>query len=736
MIAVIWLLGFSEGVWAQDMPSVNVIEVKGSRRIAEDVIRERISQRLGDLLSSETVSEDIKAIFGLGYFDDVKVEVEPFEGGVRLAYIVKEKPAIRRVDVYGNEKLDDEQLNERITITPGSIADTVLIKSNADGIKGFYEEKGYPLAVIVPVVRELGDAQVLLTYQIEEGPKVKIKDIEVEGNEEIPDRKIKKAMKTSEWWIFSWVTKGGHYEKATLDSDVNRIKNLYHNEGFIQAEVAEPEVSLAEDKKWMNISVEVAEGERFNASSIDFSGNTVFTAEELLVQIKLRPGTLIRRSTLDRDITAMTEMYSEKGYALASVYPDIFPDSEAKTAKIVFRIHEGDIYRIGRIEISGNLSTRDKVVRRELRFSEGDIFNGKLLKRSYQRINNLKFFEKVSIKPRPHAETRTLDIEVHVEERSTGFLNMGVGYSSVDKFLGMVEVTQANLGGRGQYLKLKSEFGSKAILYELSFRDPWFLDTKVSFNTSVYNTQKEFSDYEKKATGFNVGVGRSCKEYWSANVTYGYETATIDNVDESASVFLKDQEGTSETGSIAPTIVRDSRDNYLDPHTGSRNVAAFTLAGLGGDNRFYKVNLDSTWLIPVTERTHFSVRGRFSIADGFDGRELPLYERYYVGGGRTIRGLRNIGPRDETGNYLGGKRRLIFNVDYIFPLIPSAGIKGEVFYDIGTAYDSSIHLRDTVGVGVRWLSPVGPLKIDWAYNIEPEPDEDSSKFEFTIGTFF
>jgi outer membrane protein insertion porin family len=724
----------------EETPPVKLIEIRGLMKIEEDAVRERIGQTVGEALSAETVSRDIKRIYSMGYFDDIRVEVEPFEGGIKLVYMIEEKPSVRRVDIQGNEEVEAEKLTEQLTVTPGSIADTVLIQGNADIIRTIYQDEGYALAVVVPVVRELDERNVLVTYQIIEGPKVRVKSIVIEGNEAFSD-KNKKNMETSErrWWKFyQLATQKGFYDKKVILQDMERIKALYHNDGFIKAEVLEPQVEISEDRESMSISVRVVEGDRFTVSSVGFAGNTIFSQDELNMVVDTESGAVISRATLGKDVSTLTGMYTEKGYALASVYPDIQPDEERNEAAVVFRVDEDHVYHVRRINISGNQSTMDKVIRREIVLNEGDVFNSKFLKRSHQKLTNLNFFEEVKFNPVPNVKEKTLDVDVEVAERSTGLLNVGGGFSTTDKFIGMVDVTQANLGGRGQYLKLKTEFSSRSLTFELSFREPWFLDRPISLDVGAYRTEREYTSYSKKATGFSLGVGRKFWDYWQVRGAYRYEQAEVFDIDDDATSVISDQEGTSDTSSISPSIVRDSRDNFLDPHRGSRNSVSTTIAGLGGENKFWTIDLDSSWYFPVTERTTFAVRGRYGFATGIAGEELPLWERYYVGGISTIRGVRDVGPRDESGEYIGGEQRLLFNVDYVFPLVPSAGLKGDIFFDAGTAWDGSwpFVMRETAGAGIRWMSPLGPFKLDWAYVLDRKSGEDEYKWEFAMGTFF
>ena len=443
--------------------------------------------------------------------------------------------------------------------------------------------------------------------------------------------------------------------------------------------------------------------------------------------------------------------------------PDLIPNDNDKTVQVLLKVEEGEKYRVGRIEVLGNTKTRDKVIRREIRFAEGETYDSAKLKRSYERINNLNFFESVDMTPKPKYEDKTVDIDVKVKERPTGFFSIGGGYSSIDKFIVTADITQGNLGGRGQYIKLKGELSGRSSLYELSYRDPWFMDKPISFSTGIYKTGRDYIEYSKKALGFYLGFGKNLSEYWRGDITYNFERATINNVSESVAEcqkkcdpldtdclnacvakgepppIIKDQEGTEITSSISPSIVRDTRDNYLDTTRGSRNSLSLTFAGLGGSNAFIKSLVDSGWYFPWGDTT-FMFRGRFGYAQGIFGKELPLYERFYVGGLYTVRGLGfgEAGPQDS-GDPIGGTEELIFNTEFIFPIFPEAKFKGLVFFDAGNSAESFSELtklRYTSGLGIRWISPVGPVRIEWGYNIDKKPDESSSKFEFGFGTFF
>jgi outer membrane protein insertion porin family len=735
------LFSFVLPAWAQEAPVVNVIEIRGLMRIDKSSVRAKISHDLGEPLNSEKVTVDIQEIYKLGYFDDVRVEVEPFEGGVRLLYIVREKPVISRVDFQGNKKLKDEKLREQLTISPGSIADTGLIQQNAEILRALYASKGYSLAEVVPVVRRAGETQAVLTYQIDEGHKVKIKKVIIEGNKKISKRKIKNVMKTGKWWLLSALINKGYYEKMKLDADIRRIRDLYYDHGYIQVSVEEPKIEFTKDRKKLVITIRISEGEQFKISSIGFTGNSAFTEEDLRDELKSEAGKIFSKGKLQDDIEKFTEMYGLKGYAATTVLPDVVPDETAKDVALTYNINEGDVYTVGKVYISGNYRTRDKVIRREVRLNEGDLYNSKLLKRSYERILNTNYFGEVKFLPRIKHREKEVDIDIDVKEKKTGAVSIGAGYSTIDRLLGMVEFSQSNFRGAGQRLNVKAELGSVASNYSLSFVEPWFLDRPVSFSTSIYNTEREFVNYNRKATGFSVGLGKEIAEYWYGSVTYSLEEAEINDIGTNVSTVILDQAGKKITSSIALGITRDTRDNHLDPHTGSKNTATVKYAGLGGDNNFLKYKLNMQKFFPVSEKTTLVFRGRYGSVKGLKGKEVPLYERFYVGGIYTIRGLDfgEGGPRDETGAVIGGLNMAVFNTEFIFPLYESLKLKGVIFFDAGLAYDDNLKLdevRYTAGAGVRWLSPIGPIRLEWGKNLEPKLGEADSKWEFAMGTFF
>lgn len=727
----------------ESTPIIKSLEIKGNKKIEEETIQTKIKSRVGNSFSQQTVQNDIKTLYGLGYFDDIKVEVESFEDGIKLIFAIKEKPTIVSIDFQGNEEIKTDDLKEKIMITPGAFANQSLIQDNIEKIIMHYQSEGFWQAKVLPVIRNVSEDSVALTFQVEEGSEVTIDKIIIEGNKNIFSDDIRDAMETKERWFFSFVTGSGIYKKEELRTDVERIRQLYHSNGYIYVVISDPVVTLSPDKDELDIKISVSEGEQFKIGEVSISGNTILSSTELYQHIKTSPGKIFNRTALRDDIDNILDLYLEKGYATADINPLVDVDAKERLVKVLFSITEGDIYKIGQIEITGNEKTRDKVIRREIRLDEGDTFNNKLLKRSYQRLTNLNYFESVELVPQPRAEKKLVDINVKVKEKLTGMLTIGGGYSSVDKFMVMGEITQSNLFGKGLYLKFRADLSSSRKNYNISLRDPWFMDKPVSALFSIYNENFEYPDYDKKATGAAVGFGKELSEYVGGNITYNFEDVEISGINENAATIIREQEGKKITSSISPSIWRDTRDNYMDPTSGTRHALYTTYAGIGGDNYFGKVLADSIWYFPAMWGTTFSLRGRAGYASGLPGETLPLYERFYVGGINTVRGLGfgEGGPRDEEGEKIGGKTELIFNSEYIFPIEKNIKLKGVIFFDAGRSFDKTETvsigaLRPTTGFGFRWLSPFGPIRLEWGFNLSRKSDEGSNKIEFTMGGVF
>lgn len=724
---------------------IKQIDIHGLKRLEDATVRAKLKAKEGGTFSPEVLREDVRELYRLGTFEDIKAESEPFEGGIRLAFTFQERPIVREIFFTGNDKVKSDALKEQVTLKAFAALNPSAVSDSVEKIRRHYQSEGYYLARVVPVVRVISPHEVNLIFDVEEGPKVWVESVEISGNRVIDAKKIKKAMPVKEWWIFSWLDSSGTYKEEEARKSVEAVRDLYYNEGYIEANVGEPKVALSPEKTSLSVSVAVEEGGQYRVGEIKVTGTKVASEEEVRGRLIHKPGEIFRRSDLRKEIGQISDLYNERGRAFADISPQVLPDAARKVVDITYQVTEGDETKIGRIRIAGNTKTRDKVVRREFRQDEGDTFNSALLKRSHQRLMNLNFFENVEITPDRRAGTNIMDMKVKVTERPTGQFSMGAGYSSFDKLTGTISISEGNFGGRGQLLKLSAQMGSRTRLYNLTFREPWLLDRQIGGSISIYRDQTEYDSYKQLSDGVRLGVDKAFTEYVSGSLGYKFEKTNVFDVSETASPLVKEQEGRATTSAVTAGVTRDSRDNFLLPRRGSRNALSYTFAGefLGGSNEFHKVVAGSGWYFPLPWESSFLINGKYGQGWGLNGKKLPVFERFFVGGINTVRGFRygDAGPKDESGNRLGGTKMLVFNSEVVFPLVSEAKLMGVLFYDLGAgfnaedpvAYDS---LRHGAGWGLRWISPVGPLRLEWGYNLRPKEGERKTVFEFSIGTFF
>ncbi|MEK6684013.1 MAG: outer membrane protein assembly factor BamA [Nitrospirota bacterium] len=759
--------------------AVVAIEVQGNHRIETATIRSRLKTKEGSLLSADRVREDIQSLYQLGFFLDVRVDWEPVDGGVKVIYIVAERPYVNEINFVGNVEIMTDQLKEKVMIKPKSFLDDVQVKENAERLRQYYDEEGYHNTIVIPVLKMQGDGdKVALTYYIKEGAKATVKQVQFEGNKAYQPKTLKKKIDTREYSLWtSWLTNAGYYKKEMLNEDVDKLKDYYLNNGYLQVQVGTPQIRFKEDRSQalvsypilhgeidypyefhavrVSIAFPLIEGSQFQVRTITVNGHHVFTTDRLREALKLKEGDLFRRNVLREGVAVIHDLYGEKGYLYASIIPQYTTDLATKTVDLALDIAEDNPMQIRQVMITGNDKTRDKVVRREIRLNEQELVNTKLLRRSFQRINNLNFFDSVEIVPERVGADK-VDLQVRVKEKSTGAFSIGGGYSSIDHVVGMAEITQGNLFGRGELLRGRAEFGERRNTYSLTFSEPYLLDHPVSGTVDLFNQTRDFNSYKERRIGGDMVLGKSFSEYLRGSLSYTLETLTLFDVaqddpntpeiESSAPSLVIKQEGKSTTSSLGATIARDTRDFYFDPKEGTRTALTVEYAGtfLGGDNNFVKTILDVSRFFPIRWDTVFSLHGRLGYATGISGTELPVGERFYVGGINTVRGFKfgTAGPIDPaTGEITGGNKELIFNAEYLVPLVPEAKIKGVLFFDAGKAFDDRERirwneLRYGTGFGLRWISPIGPLRLEWGYNLRRKENEQASNVDFTIGTLF
>jgi outer membrane protein insertion porin family len=555
---------------------------------------------------------------------------------------------------------------------------------------------------------------------------------------------LKKLLpETREAGIFSWATKSGTYKEDILERDLDAILAFYMQKGFYLVKVGKPQVTHG--PQHIQVMIPIEEGRQFRVGKVDIQGDLIHPKEDLSQHLKIHPGEILNRDRIRESMDRLTDFYADKGYAFVDVNPQTVINQENNWVDLTFEIRPGRKVFFERIHITGNTKTRDKVIRREIQAAERELFSLSAVKRSREKLNQLAYFKQVDLSTKKGTDDDKLDMNVRVEEGPTGMFSVGGGYSTMDQFMAMVQISNRNLFGRGQKVSLSAQLGAIAQYYNLSFTEPWLFDTPVSAGGDLYRTQRIYDDYTVKRTGGGIRLGIPLFEQVRGNTGYVYEIVDLSDVRASASSYIQEQAGVTTTSSISFSLRRDTRDHYLEPSKGSDNTVSLEYAGgpLGGTNFFTRYAANSAWYYTPFWKMTFMGRGRIGYIQSNEGHLIPLYERYRLGGIYSLRGFKtwSVGPKDSNGEVIGGDKELLFNVEAIFPLIPSIKLKGLLFFDAGNAFDIAENyrmdkLRTSVGAGVRWISPVGPLRLEWGYNLSPKEGEQRHGWEFTIGGFF
>lgn len=723
---------------------ISEIVIKGNTRTDSGAILRHIASQPGDRYDPDRLRADLKNVFQMGYFDDVQVDVDDTPKGKKVTFVVKEKAVIGQIQIEGTDEIDKDDVEEVITVSPNTIINTKEVRTSVQNIRQLYKEKGFYDTQVSAKLSYPKPDRVNIRFVIDEGAKVYIKEIKMVGNKAFSDKELMGVIETSEKGFFSWITESGLLKRDILDQDAARIAAFYHNNGYIEAKVAEPEVT--HEGKWLYVTFNISEGERYRVGTINISGDLIESKDKLLKYVKLKDERYFSRKILHDDILRLTDLYAEKGFAFAEIDPEVEKNIANKRMDITINIHKGILVYVNRIEIKGNTRTRDKVIRREMKVKEGGIFDASAIRRSTQRLQRLEYFEEVNISPEQTAQEDLMDILVNVKEKPTGTFSIGAGYSSVDNLLFMAEISQNNFMGRGQRVALQANVSSKTTQYNLSFTEPHLNDTELLFGVDLYNWEREYDDYTKDSTGGALRFGYPVWEKWKAFFSYGYDDTTLSDVSENASQIIKDSQDIKITSYVKLGAQRDTRNRLYDASEGGHHLLTVKYAGgpLGGDSAFTKVEGVTSWYFPLFFETVYHIKGAGGYAVENSGGKLPVYEKFYLGGLNTIRGFESgkISPRDpRTGERIGGEKMWYMNNELIFPLVKEAGLKGLIFYDTGNVYGGSdswdvSNLKHSVGLGFRWLSPMGPLRLEWGYNLDPDPDEDRGVWDFSIGGSF
>ncbi len=711
-------------------------------KVEEGVIRAAVKSREGGPFSADQVREDLRSIFGLGYFSDVQVDIKTTPKGREIIFVVMEKPAIKEILITGNQKVKLDDIKEKVTLTTRSILNLEKVKENEEQIRRLYFSKGYYGVKVDYKIDYLETNEAVVTFQIEEGVKGHIKKIVFKGNKKIKSSDLKKIMLTKRKNILYFLTKTGILDEDILKNDIQMLAAYYIDHGHLDVKIPEPKIDLQDPKK-IQIEIEISEGPQYRIGEIDFKGDVLTTKEDLFRSIKIKRNAIYSTSAIRKDINSLTEKFADQGYANVEVTPATSTEEKNLLVHLTFEIEKKRQVSFEKIQIVGNTKTRDKVIRRELRVAEEELYSAIGLSKSRDRLKRTGFFKEVEMTTSRGSTDEKTNLEIKVEEAPTGAISFGIGYSSIENVVGSAAISDRNLFGLGYHGLLNFRLGSETRDLRLSLTDPYFLGYNFSGGIDFYNENREFDTYSYKILGGDLRFGKELTETLRADAMYKLEKINVSDVRLDASQFIKEQEGEAVTSALSFSLSMDTRNDYYNPTKGARHSISLQNAGgiLGGDNYFVKGSVETSWFFPLPLKIVLNLRGKVGFVEPYGGREVPIYEKFFVGGLHTVRGFEYgmAGPYDRNEEPLGANKMVSFQSELIFPLSSEIGLKAAIFWDVGKGFDrfSDITpLKTGAGAGIRWFSPFGPIHIDLGFNLNPKPGEKTKVFDFTAGTVY
>jgi outer membrane protein insertion porin family len=775
LLIVIAIIGSFKSGAAQEKIVLKEVKIAGNLRVEEDGIRLHIKNRPGELFDQAVVEQDVKAIYRMGFFDDVQAEISP--DGI-LTYTVKEKPYVREVKIQGNSQISRDKIETALGITPRTILDHGKVAEGVDKVRKLYNEQGYVSAKVDYALSVESNNQAVVVLDIIEGNRLLIKKISFEGNKTFSEGELRGLMATKEEWIFSFITNRGVLDRDILTNDIAILSNHYYDHGYIDHKVDEP--IILRDRDGLEVVIRVDEGQQYRVGKVEIGGDLLLDGKQMLKQVKLTTGQIFRGSRLREDITTITDMYSDKGFAFVQVDPITKVNAPDKKVDVALVITKGPPVYFNRVLIAGNTKTRDKVVRRELEATEQELYSSSKITQSRNALQRTGYFEDVQLTTKKTSQPDTVDLLVDVKEGPTGTFSIGAGYSGGSGVLFNAGISEKNLFGRGQSLNGTFAIGSQQQDFVVSYNEPYLNDTKVALGVTAFNTKTDYPDFDERKLGMAVNTsyplrgfsfpfwgdrkGEEAKgsdelnrdapltiwDYMRGTMAYEFTKDNISNIESGAPPSITDAKGTSLTSAVIPGFTYDSRDHFFNPTEGTKSLFAVKIAGLGGDSRFLKTDIGARWYYPLLKDPNWggsyvmSLGGALGYGVGYaksssSGHDLPLFERYFPGGINSVRGYadRSLGPKED-GDVVGGDKQAIMNVELLFPIAEQFGLRGVAFFDVGQAFASYQNIswgefRRSVGFGARWMSPFGPLRVELGFPLNKKSGDDTSVLGFGAG---
>lgn len=765
------------------MAPVARVLIKGARRVEVEALRRHISLKKGQSVAEmeRTIRKDVSSIYTMRRFRDVWVSCELRLQQAWVTYHVRERPMIREITYKGHKEVSRDDLKGVVDLKKYAILDRVQVQKNVEKLIELYREKGFPLVEVSAVIEDERKPSVKVQFNIKEHAKLRIRRISFVGNKQVKRDALLKILHSEEFNIINFFTGRSLYRELFTQRDLYLLQSYYLDRGFIHAKIKGPVVHLTKDRKSLHMTYSIHEGQQYRYGRVRFVGRWLFSRRRLRRVLRLKKGELFSRSKLFHGtILKLQTLVQTRGYAYANIIPQMKLDHTKRLIHLDFRLRRGPRVRIERNEIVGNGTTRDAVIRREILVHEGDWYNGALIQRSQRRIFALGYFAKthplygVKVVSRRGSAPNRIILRWVVKEKPSGNFQIGLGYGGTSGLFFRTQIAQRNLFGWGKSLSLGLELSMVSQQGQLQYVDPHFLGSPFSLGVSVHHLMTQYTaiggaalDYMEMRTGASLTFGVPIWQRLSAFLTYKLERVQInpfasdEDRDTELETILMGREGATWTSSLKAGLQLDLRNNRLFPTSGSFHRVSFEVADtfLGSQSQFYRLSLTSRWYaqlpLGIVFKTHFQLGLTHSPSDN----GVPLSERYRLGGINTVRGYgdltigptRSLSTSSVDGALInwGGNKQIIFNAELEFPIVPQVGIKGVVFFDAGNVFsESEMFFQDTrnpglplglfmsAGVGIRWYSPIGPLRFEFGFPLVRRETDDTWRFHFSIGQSF
>ncbi|SDF70676.1 Beta-barrel assembly machine subunit BamA [Limimonas halophila] len=750
IVALVGMIGPAAAQTIQSGGTIDEIEIRGTRRIEPATVRSYLTVDPGDPFDRGALNQTLKELFDTGLFSDVRLRRD----GDRLIVEIDENPIINRIAFEGNDEVDDKTLRQQVELRPRVVFTRTKVKNDLERIRRVYRRNGRFGAEISPKIIELEQNRVDLVFEINEGPETKVRGINFLGNRAFDDGELRDAIVTTEAAWYRLFATNDTYDPNRINFDRQKLRRFYLNNGYADFQVDSVISEMTPDRKGFILTFSVDEGPRYKIESVTIDSQIDdLTPKSLRKVLNTKEGDWYNASKVQDTVDRMTTAAGNQGFAFVDIQPNVERLPDKNRIKLTYTIEEAPRVFIERINITGNVRTLDRVIRREFEIVEGDAFNASKIRRARQRINNLGFFKSVEVDKKEGSSPSRTVVDVKVEERSTGSLSFGAGVSTDSGLLGNVQLRERNLLGKGQDLQLNFSLSFETQRIDLSFTEPYFLGRDLSAGFDLFRTETDQDelDFEEDRTGGALRTGYSIIGPWRQSWRYRFSERELSDVDDDESLVLQLEEGSTTRSSLSHTLSYDRRDNRLNPTEGFKLSLTNTFAGLGGSERFAKNEVSADVFTPITEGLTLHLGAEGGHIAGL-GKETSILDRFFVGSS-SIRGFQpaGVGPRDlNTDDALGAKQFYAGTVELRFPLgLPDRfNIEGRVWSDVGAAWgvdnpsNANLQTRDSssprlaVGTGFSWRSPLGPLDIDLGFPVIKEDFDETEVFQFGFGTQF